>query len=188
MSREISNDEKKTKTSDLITQNVSEAEAIGFNAKYYSSTHKEYMVSRGKTRIFRRSVFLILLGMVISILSLKLLPDQLEGNLAWLSPMLWFPRLAAFLFIYLAVMRLREVKKINPIISFSKEGIRYEENLITWESVKTAEYQYDLSQENVNKLLIHTDKGIIEMDISEVDEFSEDVAVVLHKYLKKYKR
>ncbi len=171
----------------MINLDISQVDPVGFNAKYFKITQKDYKVSRGKSRLFRRALILIFTGMIVSILSIKFLPDQFEGNFSWLSPLLWFPRLAAVLFIYLAYVRIKEMQIIKEFLFFTTEGIKYEDKLFVWQEIMDIKVQYYLTNDDKFDLIIFTAEETIVIDITKVDEFSEDVASVLSKYYKKYK-
>ena len=172
----------------FIILDVADVEPVGFNARYFNNTHKEYKISRGKSKLFRRSLILIIGGMLISIISIRLLPDTLGDPFKWATPILWLPRLAALFFIILAFMRIRDMKTVKSFMLFSKEGITVEDKEYTWEQIEKAEVKYTAISDDTFDLILYTNTGVETIDITSVDEFSEDVAVVLSRYLDKYKK
>ncbi len=175
------------KRGQLITLDISEVDPVGFNAKYYKNTQRDYKISRGKTRLFRRSLLLVFTGMVVSIVAIKYLPEQIEGDFSWLSPLLWLPRLAALVFVFLAIMRIREMRTIKPFLEFTPEGITHQEKKIQWQEIDQINVEYYAASDEIFNLLIKCNSNITKVDIKGVDEFSEDVAAVLNKYFQKYK-
>ena len=168
-------------------RSVSDIDAVGFNAKYFNNTHKPYKISRGKSKLFRRGMILILVGMIISIISIRTLPEELPEAWSWATPLLWLPRLAALFFIVMAFMRIREIRKVKGFLTFTNEGVQYEERMIPWKSIEVANVEYTATSDNVYDLVIKTADDEFRIDISSVDEFSADVASVFSKYLIKFR-
>ncbi len=179
MSETISSD---TTGKHLITIPLQEIKPIGFHAKFLSRIPDEYEISFGKSIRFRLGVLYFILAAITTVISVKLFHSSSGFPLA----ILWSTRLLALVLVLFGILKIRSTSQINPFLVFNTTGILHQESLILWSDIKDIQVQYHSFKRTIFNLIVETNQGFHTIDISKVDEFSEDIAVILNRYIKKY--
>jgi len=171
----------------LITIPADQVNPMGFNARYFSVVPKEYVVSKGKAKLFRRGLVLLVIAVAVMVLSIKFIPTDFPEDLRWLIPLIWLPRIAAIVLVVLAFMRIKATKKVKPFLLFKQEGIYpAEDKVLLWEHLEKAFVKYSAFSDDVYNLHLETKEETYVYDLVGVDEFCEDVVAIMHRYWKKY--
>ena len=164
-----------------------EIKGIGMGTRFATNTGKSYSISRGKSSIFRKGMLLFVSAVFLTLISLTLFHFDPEKDPAWMEYLLWTPRLISIILVIIGVMKLRSTTEIKPFMQFQPEGILYDEELIPWDKIDIVDIEQSVIDDSYFAIILEIDGKRKELDISKVDEFSEDVVVVLTRYLEKYR-
>jgi len=170
---------------DAPLRQVSEIEAIGLSARYIQKVPKEYEVTRGKSKVMWRAVIMLISAAAIIALSARFIPSENFDN-HFLTLFLLLPRLGAIVLVYMAIVRIRKTSKNVPVAVFNAEGIKTGDFEISWGSVQDIHLKGGSEYVQVALVVTLIEGNKVEIDLREIDEFPEDVAVMSRRYLKKY--
>ena len=172
---------KETKTEDST-----EIKPVGISGSWSVNTNRKYYVSRGKASHYKKALLFFFLAIIITAISMIHLTFNPLKDPYWMEYLLWLPRLASIIFTVVAVLKMKEATRIKPFLSFDSEGIEYENQLHSWQSIKSIKVRQTIYTEKEFTLILELQEHLKEIDITKIDEFSEDVAVILTRYFKKY--
>ena len=173
-------------TSRITRVPIDQISPVGFHAKFLKAAEKPYKISSGKSKLLRRAIILLFLSLIIITASLKLIPEDAYGPEGWPELLLWLPRILSLGLALLAIMRIRDMKKVKEFLSFDPKGIQYDGKSYSWVDIEKVEVEYTTTSDEQFDLIVYTKEKEVRIDIKKVDEFSEDVAAVLHKYITQF--
>lgn len=110
-----------------------------------------------------------------------------QNDPVWKEYILWSPRLISIVLVVVGALKLRQINEIKPFMQFKPEGISYYKDFYPWTNIIDVEIRQSALDDSYFAICIDVDGDKKEIDITNVDEFSEDVVVIFCRYLEKYK-
>ncbi|MDH5602796.1 MAG: hypothetical protein OEY51_02610, partial [Cyclobacteriaceae bacterium] len=119
--------------------------------------------------------------------SARWMPSHSVEN-SFFTPLLLLPRLAAIVLVYMAFVRIKKTARHKPLMIFSETGIRVEDTEYSWISISALHFSEGTNVARDHpSLIITTSEGVkIKVNLHNIDEFPEDVAVTANRYFKKF--
>ena len=175
-----------TDQKDLTEIAASEVQPISFHSKFLKPGDKPYEVSRGRSKMVRTGIVYIVLALLVSLISLKLLPTEFGPSKQWIAFLAWIPRAISLALVLMAFLKFRDLKNIDYFLKFDTKGIYYNNKEYQWGQIDKITVTYSSFDDSVYQLNLYVGSEIEHIDLLHIDEFSEDAVCNLNKYYSRY--
>ncbi len=168
-------------------EDIFDLRAQTVNSKYMKVRKSGYVISKGKSRIFRRALITFAVALILVFGSMLLLKG-VDIESTWVKPLILLPRILALVAVVLGLVRIKSLNEIPPYLTLSEKGIETEKDTITWNSIEGVFLKTSMGGEKICDVIVHTNERIETFDFRDIDEIAEDACIVISKYWKKYQQ
>lgn len=168
-------------------ENIFDLKPQTINSKYMKAMKSGYIISKGKSAIFRRALITFGIAFFLVFGSMYLFKG-IDSNSGLVESLFFLPKILALVAVVLGIVRLKTLKDIPPFIVLKPEGIVAPDKTIQWNEIEGVFLKTSMEGKKVCDVIVHTKLGIETYNFIGIDEIPEDACIVIGKFWKKHNR